>query len=181
MPTKKFQEIRSFLQSYQSEATEKVENKEFQDAEIDAILLQAIITTNPDIEALNRIIGNYCHCPFSHEISTTSLENRIDELHWHGIYTVNQLINCIKNNKRTAVIIAEEFLRNNTTNEDSPKIPISKTIALYYICFAEVVRRNLDYDQAMQYFEDSYIFSGAERKDAVHFLLQLSKKINNQS
>ena len=175
---KEFQEIRSSLQSYQNEAIEKVKSEEFQDDEIDAILLKTIITTNPDIEELNKTIGNYCHCPLSQEISTTSLEKRIDELHWHGIYTVSQLINSIENNKHTAIIIAENFLQNDAMDENSPKTPISKTIAVFYICFAEIVRRNLDYDQTMQYFEESHIFFGTEREDAVRFLLQLSKEIH---
>lgn len=174
---KEFQEIRSFLQSYQNEAPEKVKSEEFQDAEIDAILLQAIITTNPDIAALNEAIGNYFHCPVSSEILTESLESTINTLHWHGIYTVSQLNACIKNNKNNAAIIAEKF------SKISQKYAIMSidtemliTAALSYICYAEMIKKNLDYDQIMQYFTDNNISSSGIVEDFVRCLLQLSKE-----
>lgn len=173
---KEFQEIRSFLQAYQNEATEKVASEEFQDSEIDAILLEAIITSNPDVETLNGIIRNYCDRTFSPEISTSTLELIIDELHWLGVYTVNQLNNCIENNKDTAAVIAEGFIAKK-----SVKTPISKTIALFYICYAELLRRKPDYDQIMQYLEENNISYGEEREEGAHKLLQLSAEINMQS
>ena len=178
---KEFQEIRSFLQSYQNEAAEKVESEEFQDAEIDAVLLEAIITTNLDIAALNEFIGNCFDRPFSPEIATVLVENAIDRLHWFGIYTVNHLNYCIKNNKDNATIIAKEFINRDTTKDKSKKPLLSKTIAFFYICYAELLRRKSNYDQIMKYFVETNISSGDEREDAVHRLLQLSEKINKQS
>lgn len=182
---KEFQEIRSFLQSYQNEAPEKVKSEEFQDAEIDAILLKAIITTNPDIEALNEIIGNYFHCPISEEIPTIWLERTIDRLQWFGINTVNQLNNFIENNKDIAAIAAKHFLlpQEGEKYKDSKKAPISKDIALFYICYAEIVRRNFNYDQIMQYFEETNISRNDDRarENGVQCLLQLSEEINKPS
>ena len=174
---KEFQEIRSLLQSYQNEATKKVACEEFQDSEIDAILLEAIITSNPDIRTLNEIIRNCLDSPFFSEITTAALEARINELHWLNIYTVSQLNHCIENNKDTAALIAKEFLCEDTTKNKST----SKAIALFYICYAELLRRKPDYGQILQYFEENNISYGAERRDGARRLFQLSKKINVQS
>lgn len=179
---KEFQEIRTFLQDYQNEATEKVTNEEFQDAEIDAILLEAIIASNPDIVTLNKIISKYFGRPFSEEISTSSLEEKIDALHWLGIHTISQLNDCIKNNKDNAAIIAEEFILKDTTDEDSEEdskpSPLSKTIALFYICYAEIIRENLEFEQIMQYFKDNKIGRGPDRAKGVRHLLEVGRKIN---
>ncbi len=177
---KEFQEIRSFLQSYQNEATEKVGSKEFKDVEIDAILLRAIIMTNPDISALNTIISNYFKCPISEEILTVLLEKTIDRLHWFEIYTVNQMNNFIENNKDVAKLIAKEMAQTSETHEDKQK-SFSKTVALFYICYAEIVRRNLNYDQIMQYFKETGIAFRDGREDGVHLLLKLCEKVNKLS
>ena len=179
---KEFQEIRTFLQDYRIETAEKVKGKEFQDAEIDAISLEAIIATNPDIVALNGIIADYRHCPLSQEIPTTHLETSINALHLLGIYTISQLSNCIKNNKDDAEIIAKAFSSNDTTNENSQRVfSLSKTISVNYICFAELTRRDFDYNQIMQYFEELNITFLIGSENAARYLLQLSEKRNTSS
>lgn len=178
---KEFQEIRSFLWSYQNEAAEKIMSGEFRDAEIDAVLLQAVITTNPDIKALNKTIENYFHIPVSQEISTESLEFIINKLYLLDIHTVSQLINCIKSNKNTAVIIVEKFSQNIQKFPRELYSEMWIAAALLYICYAEIVRRNFDYKQITQYFEDADISFGADTEDIVRYLLHLSEKINQQS
>lgn len=177
---KEFQEIRSFLQSYQNEATEKVTSEEFQNAEIDAVLLKAIITTDPDIEELNKAIRNCCDYPFSPESSTEHIEATIDMLHLLGIYTVSQLINCIKNNKRVAVIAAEKTYRDNVMGGDFTECLLPRTAALNCICFVEMARKNFDYNQLAQYFKEDDS-SDAEIEAFNRFLLQLREAINKPS
>jgi len=178
---KEFQEIRSFLQSYQNEATEKLGSEEFKDVEIDAILLRAIVTKNPDIRTLNKIISNYLKCPVSEEISTTALEKIIDRLHWFDIYTVNQLNNFIESNKDVAKLVAKEFAQKKEQDKGDSQKTISKTIALFYICYAEIVRRNPNYDQIMQYFEETNISYGDDRVDGVQLLLKLCEEVTKLS
>lgn len=172
---KEFQEIRSSLQSYQSEAMEKVKSEEFQDAEIDAILLEAIITSNPDIATLNETIMNCFDCPLSPRIPTAAVERTINRLHWLGVYTVSQLNCCIKNNKDVAAIIAKEIIHKDTTKEESKKNPILKTTALFYICYAELARKKPSVDQIYQYFDETNILRDEKSDRIVRCLLQLSE------
>lgn len=174
---KEFQEIRSFLWSYQNKAAEKIMSGEFQDVEIDAVLLKAILTTNPDIEELNKAITNCCHGPFSLEFSTELIENEIDNLHSLGIYTVGQLINCIKNSKSNAAIVAEKIYCDNIMDLDLNDLLLPRTVALTCICLAEIAGRNFSDDQIMQYFGEK----ASDHKDLEEFrcfLQQLSEAIN---
>ena len=173
---KEFQEIRSFLQSYQNEATEKVTSEEFQNAEIDAVLLKVIIETNPDIEELNKAIENCCDHPFSSELSTEHIEITIDILHCLGIYTVSQLINCIENNKRVAVTAAEKIYRDNIMGRDATKFLLPRTVALSCISFTEMARQNFDYGQIAQFFGEDDL-SDAEIETFNYFILQLREAI----
>lgn len=177
---KEFQEIRSYLQSYQSEVTENVASEAFQDKEIDAILLEAIIISNPDIKALNKIIGICFGSQLSSKTPTGALEDIIDMLHWLDVYTVSQLSNCIEKNKAAAAIIANEFSAEEAAGDEFEKPPFFKTVALFYICYAELLRRKPDYHQILQYLEDNSISYGVEREESAHQLLQLSKEINTQ-
>lgn len=177
---KEFQEIRSFLQSYQNEATERIVSEEFQDSEIDAILLEVIIASNSDIEKLNEVIGDYFGSPLSSEIATTTVENIINKLHWLNIYTVSQLYNCIENNKESAAIIAKE-LSEIYPGIKLDKSPIPKSIALLYICYAELLSRKPNCDYIYQYLNENSISMGEYRQEFTHLLLQLSEKINMKS
>lgn len=177
---KEFQEIRSFLWSYQNEAAEKIMSGGFQDAEIDAVLLKAIITTNPDVEELNKTIANYCNALLDPELSTELLECHINRLHWLGIYTVSQLINCIENNKSSAAIIAEKIYHDNMTGGDYPDSTVLRIAAIACVCITEMVKRNLSYDQIVQFFgEDILSDDGAE--NFIRSLLQLGEEINKPS
>lgn len=177
---KEFQEIRSFLWSYQNEAAEKIMNGEFQDVEIDAVLLKVIVTTNPDIEEINKAIGNYCDPPFDSEFSTELVESDIDDLHWLGIHTVGQLINCIENNKRDAEIVAEKLYRDNIMDLEWSKFLLPEMAAFPCVVLAELLRKNLSADQIMQYLgKDDLGKEGAE--NFMYFLQQLSEAINKPS
>lgn len=178
---KEFQEIRSLLQTYQDEASKKVASEEFQDKEIDAILLEAIIESNPDIKELNQRILEYFGIPFSRIISTWSLEDTISRLRWFGVNTVNQLNSLIENNKAIAETIAKENSYNDSTKNDTDVAPFSKTIALFYICYAELLRGNPDYDKIAQYLDATNISRYDNGEDNVLYFLRLSKKINTPS
>lgn len=178
---KEFQEIRSSLQDYKNGAPENVESEKFQDSEIDAILLEAIINSNPDIKALNNAIQNYFDRQFPSEILTVLLEDMIRRLQWFDVYTVSQLNNFIKINKNTAEIIAKEYRYNYITKDRSGSTPGSKIAALFYICYAELVRRTPDYDQIFKYLEETRIFPNDGRENFAQWLLQVSKKINTPS
>lgn len=168
---KEFQEIRDFLQAYQRDAVEKMEKDELQDAEIDAILLETVIDTNPDIAKLNETIRSLFDCSFSEKIPTDRIESMIAQLRWFGIDTVSQLKDFIERNKEGAASVARGFIK---TSEEGGQGPISKTIAFFYLCYAEVLRRGYDYEQIMQYFVEMHIGKDEDdREMGVQRLLQI--------
>lgn len=172
---KEFQEIRSFLRSYQNEATAKVASGEFQDSEIDAVLLEAIITSNSDIKKLNETIGDYFDLPVSLKFATGEVEDIVNMLHWLNINTVNQLYSCIRDDKKIAALIAKEF--SETYPEiGREKYPITRCIALFYLCYAELTNRKPNHDQIYQYLDDNSISEGKEREEAIQILLKYCKK-----
>ena len=87
---KEFQEIRSFLQTYQEEALEKLKQEELQDAEIDAILLETSVKTDEDINELNNIIAEFCGLEFESHLALWDIERIINELRWLQVDTIAQ-------------------------------------------------------------------------------------------
>ena len=173
---KEFKEIRQFFVAYKAEANEKVEGKEFEDAEIDAILLETIIRTDETIKEINNqiasIFGKDCE-----DISTLNdYEDTIKRLHWFHVYTISQLRHFAEKNKRYAIEISKEYLSDHGKR---PGYHIPKTIALFYLCYSELLTNNYSSDQVAQYITDmNENVSPEKQKSAVNNLLKLRDKFN---
>lgn len=170
-----FQEIRSFLQSYQDEAREKMEDEELQDVAIDAILLQAMIESNQDIVELNEKIRSILGGPYSDTISSGAMETTIDRLNWFHIVTVSQLKDFIVRNKEEAPQIAENFAQD----DEGESIP--RTIAFFYLCYAELLRENPNSKRIKEYLDENHIDLPDHREETVTFLRKINEKLHQQS
>lgn len=146
---KEFQEIRSFLQSYQEEAMEKMKHNELLDTEIDAILLETSIRTDKEIIDLNNTIVEISGYEIQSNITIGQLQSSINELHWLQIYTMAQVRDLISRNKRYAIDIAREFLKNSKKDESTT---INGTIAFFYLCYAELICKNYDLNKIIEFF-----------------------------
>ena len=173
---KEFQEIRSFLQSYKEEATEKMKHKELLDTEIDAILLENSIKTDEEVIELNKIIEEISGQELDSNLTIEDLEISIKKLHWLQIHTMVQLRDFIARNKECAVGIAKDFLQNFQKGEGRTA---SRTIAFFYLCYAELLCKNYNVDKILEYLSDNDIeIDYNERKQAAKKLYQLREKLN---
>lgn len=173
---KEFQEIRAFLQSYQEEAVEKIKHNELLDTEIDAILLETCIRTDKDIVELNNIIAEISGYELQSNLTIGQLQSSINQLHWLQIDTMGQLRDFISRNKKCAIDIARVFLQN--IEEDEITI-INRTIAFFYLCYAELICKNYDLDEIIGFFSDNNIESTYnKRRQAAEELIQLREELN---
>ncbi|MCM1221541.1 MAG: hypothetical protein NC548_44390 [Lachnospiraceae bacterium] len=172
---KEFQDIRLFLQSYQSEAAGKIERQELKNMEIDAILLNAVIESNLDIIKLNEDLANIFGGRFMKRISPESFESTIRELRWFDIGTIDELQGFITKNKDKVAMVAQEMLNVGIR----PLNSLKRTIAFDYLCYAELLTANCSSEQIKQYLNENHMGSANSGRLALaHFMKQISDKLS---
>lgn len=179
---KEFEEIRKFLSSYEKEATETLESEsKDEDVEIDAILLKKLTEINTEIIEINSQIEDMMGIKFDDISSPSDYEKSIKKLHWFGINTLNQLYDFIEKNCFYAIKIAKEIINPRYYANEEEKIVIHRTIAFFYLCYAELVTNTKEYDinAFVQYFEEMNIadFNKSSREVASS-IFQLREKLH---
>lgn len=179
---KEFQEIRKFLSSYELETAKTLGTKsKDEDVEIDAILLSKLVEINTDIIEINSQIEAITGVKIHDNISSSYYETSIKELHWFGINTLNQLYDFIARNRWYAIKIAKDrFSRRDFANKEE-KIVIHRTIAFFYLCYAELITntKRYDFNSFVQYFEEMNIGNPDEsKKEVAYNIFQLREKLH---
>lgn len=179
---KEFEEIRSFLLSYEKETTKTLRSdSKDEEVEIDAILLNKLTEINSDITEINSQIESIVGVNFDETIRPSDYEKSIKKLHWFGINKLNQLYDFIARNCSYAIKIAKEILVPQYFANEEEKIVIYRTIAFFYLCYAELITNTKEYnlDSFVQYFEEMNIadFNKSSR-EAAYSLFQLRKKLH---
>ncbi len=174
---KEFDQIRNKLFSYRLEAENKISDEEFMNQEIDAVLLDTLITSNTDIIEINKEIEKYFSTGFTEEISAEGYASTIRELNWLKINTLGELTRLIQNNKELAIKIAySKLVENRKISTDGT---INRTIAFFYLCYAELFKQS-DMQVYIRYLDDNNIGQNKEsRIIAAQELLSLRKKLHN--
>lgn len=174
---KEFDQIRNKLSSYRLEAENKIDNEEFMNQEIDAVLLDTLITTNTDIIEINKEIEKYFGADFTEEISAEGYASTIKELNWLKINTLGELTRVIQNNKELAIKIAySKLVENRKTSTDAI---INRTIAFFYLCYAELFKQE-DMEVYISYLDENNIGKDQESRIVVaQELLSLRNKLHN--
>ena len=168
---KEFQEIRDFLTEYQEKVETEMEQdvSKLPDSDLDAVLLEAIINTNPKIQELNRQIGEIS----GREIDTKELQEKyvttLQELNFLKIHTTTQLNERIERNADLALYLTDKILRNDDKTEQATAL--TKTIGIFYICYAELLLNGCGKDEIMQYMESNFI--GRDYEDQNTFAEEL--------
>lgn len=178
---KEFEEIRRFLLSYEEETTKTLRSEsEDEDVEIDAILLDKLTEINTDIIEINSQIEAIIGIKFDDDIQPSDYEGSIKKLHWFGIHTLSQLYDFIEKNSHYAVDIAREILGTYRYTNEGEKVVIHRTIAFFYLCYAELVANTekYDFDGFVQYFEEMNIVGlDKSSREAAFELFQLREKL----
>ncbi len=175
---KEFQDIRQFLSSYEENVAEKMENNELEneDIEINAILLNKLVETNQEIISINSEIQAISGLPFMEE-KASSYEESIENLHWLGIHTLNQLYDLIHQNSKYAIEIAREFF----AEEEEVGVFIHRSIVFFYLCYAELVVnvKRYDLEDFVEYFQLNHLRNVNEtEEEAAWRLFRLREKFH---
>lgn len=151
---KEFQEIRDFLAEYlQKIQTEmKSDTPELSDCELDAVVLETFINTSQTVQKLNQKISEIAGMEFRNSESQENYVNALQWLNFLQIHTIVQLNQNIERNTDLALFLVDKIFR-----DDPVKTPLTKTIGIYYVCYAELLLNGSDKDKIMQYMEKTSI------------------------
>lgn len=169
---KEFQEIRESLTTYKAEVTEKIEDNKLLDVEIDAISLEAFTKADKNIIKINTIIEELFGKALDEDLPADEFEHTIKQLHWFGVYTMDQLPDFIEKNSEHAVNIAKKLIKKDPCGDYT--VPI--TIALFYLCYAELLMRHDTMEPLVEYLETNNI--GRDFHDTATQLLQIRNDLN---
>lgn len=172
-----FQQIRSFLLSYQNEAEERIEQKEFQNNELDAVLLSMIVKTNAHIIDLNTRLESLFSGTLQKKVSYASCESVIRQLLWLDICTVEQLYNFIEKNEKHVISVAQKMLASHI----QPCYSLRLTIGLDYLCYTELLTNTPTFKRIRKYLDDNHMGSANNNTRGVlaHHLFDISKEIGD--
>lgn len=155
---KEFWEIRKFLSSYTEEIVEKIENEDLNNKDIDTVILKEFAKIDKDINTIDQEIktileGNYV-------VNTNPdpmYEIIILELNLLNVHTFGQFKQMVKENWSTAVEISKIILQKNIENVKMEKYSLSNATSIFYLCYAELLKKYHDYDSIRRYLEDGKI------------------------
>lgn len=155
---KEFQEIRDFLTAYRERVEAEMEENgpEAPDSELDAVVLEAAINTKPQLQELNRRIGEIAGMEVNAQDPHEKYVSTLRELKYLGICTTVQLDQCVKRSAGLAVYIAGKLLRDRYKVEPEGTT-LLKTIGVFYLCYAEVASNTGDKERIVRYLEDNAI------------------------
>lgn len=147
-----FMNIKHQLLNYKEEVEKKLQkdNIESQSIMLDAISLNAYITSNEEIAKINFDIANLAKTVISPKLNNQTLLSTLNELTWLNILNINDLKAMTINNKELAYRIAQKYLR------DKEYKPLSKTIGIFYLCYAQLAK-NYNATDIAKYFQDNSI------------------------
>lgn len=155
---KEFQEIRDLLTEYRQKVTSEMEQDtpEISDSELDAVVLDAILNTNSKLQELNRQIEEISGMKIREDEPPEKYDSALQELNSLQVHTTARLNQCIDRNMNLALYLADKILRN-AYMEDSEGATLTKTIGLFYICYAELLSNGADIDDIILYMETNHI------------------------
>lgn len=169
---KEFLEIREKLSAYKVEVREKIYETDFLDAELDAVLIDTLASSNEDIIELNREIGKLLSADVCEQNDDMQyFEWTIKELRWFGINSLKQLLQFIEKNKYNAIKIASDRAMNSDRDYKDEKL--HRGISVFYLCYAELLDRCEDVSQIIEYLSCFNI--GEDDDDREEFSKELMK------
>lgn len=155
---KEFQEIRDFLTEYQRKVISEMEQDapEAADSELDVVVLEAVLNTNQKLQELNQRIGEIAGMEIRSNEQPEKYVSTLQELNSIQIHTTIQLNQSIDRNTNLAVYLAEKILHNSYMKEPEGST-LTKTIGLFYICYAELLSNGANPDDIILYMTENHI------------------------
>ena len=174
---KEFNDIRDQLVSYGVSANTIIRQDEYSDKEIDALLLDAIINTDNNIQRLAQHITTLMDKPLKDKATKSYVECMISKLNWLGVRTVKQINLIINQYTDTAMTIASQKLKDYQRKEDEDET--DPAIALFYLAYAVLLSEKCNKNDIQLYLEENHIGRSTRINELVDQLYALGKMINN--
>lgn len=168
---KEFQEIRDFLAEYPQkiQAEMKSDTPELSDCELDAVVLETFINTDQTAQKLNQKIGEIAGVELRNSESHENFVSALQWLNFLQIHTIVQLNQSIERNTDLALFLVDKIFR-----DDPIKNPLTKTIGIYYVCYAELLLNGSDKDKIILFMEKNGIGTYDAQNDFAEKLLKYS-------
>lgn len=174
---KEFNDIRKKLEEYREAANRRIKQEEFLDREIDAVLIDVIISTDKNYQLLNKHIATLMGGALDDSADDLFSEKSILELNWLGVRTVRQIISVITKYTERAMYIATENLKDydQKTNDER----IDPTIGFFYLAYAVLLSEQCTKEQINKYLAENHIGGRENIEEVVHYLYELGKSMKD--
>lgn len=166
---KEFLEIREFLSSYAEKVAEKIDDCVLDDRELDAVILKEFIKTDKDIIRISSELKAISGSEYFEAFIDNDCQEEINRLLALNIKSLGQLKQMIVRNETAALKIAQILLDDG---DRSSYIPM--TIAIFYLCYAELLTKYHDYSSIQSHLADAFRIY---EEEFIQYLLNIQKSL----
>lgn len=174
---KEFNQIRGELAKYKADAQAQITDEVFLDRELDGVILEVIINSNPFVKRLNQHIVKLFHSTLGNVANNEDYVSTINRLNWVGIKTVQQLNDALAQYSQLAQKIASEILKDYERKDSSKTV--RPTIAFFYLCYAILLSNCKSKEQVSEYFSDTNIALSEERDKVIQEIYDLKRLVES--
>lgn len=167
---KEFNQIRSALKDYKNCAQTQITEKAFLDRELDSVILEVLIDSNPNVHQINQHISTLISKSLTIKKDSNDYSSTINELNSVGIKTVEQLTAALTMYTEQAKIIASEKLKNYSSDGI-----MYQTVAFFYLCYAVLLTSDCDKKNLIDYLDKNHIDSKKNRPAVADELLRIKE------
>lgn len=153
---KEFNQIRSALKDYKNCAQTQITENTFLDRELDSVILEVLIDSNPNVHQINQHISTLTSESLAVHNDPDDYSSSINELNSVGIKTVKQLTEALTLYTEQAKIIASEKLKNYSSGSPGTMF---QTVAFFYLCYAVLLANDCNKKKIINYLEKNHIGS----------------------
>ena len=136
-----FVRIRDSVAQYTKDVHKKIINDDAKDILIDSVSLEEYMANSKNMQSFLQTIGNICEA----EIAFQSPENYLPQLEWLKKKTLGDLQQMMENNSSLALRMIEKKLAIAELDI------LSSTVALRFLCHAELVKRHYPKEQIVEF------------------------------
>lgn len=175
---KEFDEIRTKLVEYKKNAEVKIEDSDFEEYELNTIILEILIEKDENIQRINKHIGKVTGESSLKKSDNLSFERSLQQLAWLGIRTVRQFVDILP--KYTEIAMKIATVKLGQYKNSSNKGMIKETIAYFYICYAILLTENTTEERIERYIVENKIGSLAFKDEAVKELYAIAQMLREE-
>ena len=154
-----FVRIRDSVASYTKSVHDKIINDDANSVAIDSVSLSEYMANSRNMQNFLTAVANLCEA----EITPESPDSYLEQLAWLKICTIGELQQMLAENSSLAL----QMIRTTLAAADLDIL--SSTVALRFLCRAELIRRKCTQEQATDFF----MLSTGKKERAMRYAQQL--------